>query len=40
MSITSELFVGGELSSWLLRRFGGEMTVNHLSDWFNSVCQS
>ena len=38
MSITSELFI--ELSSWLVRWFGGEMTVNHLSDWFNGVCQS
>ena len=40
MSITSELFVGGKSSSWLVRRFGGKMTVNHLSDWFNSVRQS
>ena len=40
MSITSELFVGGESSSWLVRWFGGEMTVNHLSDCFNSVRQS
>ena len=40
MSITSELFVGGESSSWLVRWFGGEMTVNHLSDWFNGVLQS
>ena len=40
MSITSELFVGGESSSWLVRWFGGEMTVNHLSDWFKGVLQS
>ena len=40
MSITSELFVGGKSSSWLVRKFGGEMKVNHLSDWFNSVRQS